>query len=47
MRYVCISGNFDVILCKENRLIRVVCIIQIRCFLECSEVPGGGMFKVL
>ena len=24
----------------------VLCIIQIRRFLECSEVPGLGMFKV-
>ena len=31
---------------KKNRLIRVLCIIQIKRFLECSEVPGGGMFKV-
>ena len=31
---------------KQNRLIRVVCIIQIRCFLDCSGVQGVGMFKV-
>ena len=34
-------SNFDVIKLKENRLIRVLCIIQIRHFLKCSEVPGG------
>ena len=44
--YNYILGYFDVIYVKENRLIRVVCIIQIRRFLECSEVPGVGMFKV-
>ena len=37
-------GNFDAIKNKKYRLIRVLCIIQMRRFLECSEVPGVGMF---
>ena len=44
--YNYILGNFDVIVVKENRLLRVVCIIQIRGFPACSEVPGVGMYKV-
>ena len=39
-------GNVDVIYVKENRLISVLCIIQTRRFLECSEVPVVGMLKV-
>ena len=45
------SPNYNVFwviltLSKSRKMIRVVCIIQTRRFLDCSGVPGVGMLKV-
>ena len=45
------SGIFCIFGCPESqnntRLLELLVSVSIWCFLECSGVPGVGMFKVL